>query len=88
MGAEARRKLQRSPVPPVGGFALLLVMFVARPFEHEPHEVWFLVLGLLVVVGGIDDWRPRGILLAAFGGQLMACGTWLQVIAAGCRSYE
>lgn len=56
--ATSARKLQRSPVPPVGGLAIL----VAHHFYVYPGMGWprWLLLGALAV-GILDDLLPRGL---------------------------
>jgi UDP-GlcNAc:undecaprenyl-phosphate GlcNAc-1-phosphate transferase len=86
-GAEAERKLQRAPVPQVGGLALLAGWAALAPagalpaFAGEPAVL--LAGGLALGLGTLDDLRAGGLgpgpklLLQLLAGGVLGAGAWL-----------
>ena len=58
-GPAAERKLQRSPVPPVGGLAIVIAYSLYTGFA--PERGWREVFLLVLLVGAIDDGLARGL---------------------------
>ncbi|MDE3191892.1 MAG: undecaprenyl/decaprenyl-phosphate alpha-N-acetylglucosaminyl 1-phosphate transferase [Acidobacteriota bacterium] len=74
--APGGRRLNRSPVPRLGGLALFLGIFVpALAFVHLDHQTRGLLLGaaVAVTVGAIDDFRGLRW-FEKLGGQVLAAG--------------
>ncbi|MGH3000565.1 MAG: MraY family glycosyltransferase, partial [Gaiellaceae bacterium] len=70
------RRLNRSPVPRLGGVALFLGIFVpSLAFLHLDHQTRGLLLGaaVAVTVGAIDDFRGLRW-FEKLGGQVLAAG--------------
>jgi UDP-GlcNAc:undecaprenyl-phosphate GlcNAc-1-phosphate transferase len=86
-GAEAERKLQRAPVPQVGGLALLAGWAVLAPAGGLPPiagEPAVLLAGALALgLGTLDDLRPGGLgpgpklFLQLLAGGVLGAGAWL-----------
>ena len=74
--APGGRRLNRSPVPRLGGLALFLGIFVPAlaflPFSHETRGM-LLGAAVAVTVGAVDDFRGLRW-FEKFGGQLVAAG--------------
>lgn len=86
-GAEAGRKLQRAPVPQVGGLALLMGWAALAPAGALPaiagEPAVLLAAGLALGLGTLDDLRPGGLgptpklLLQLLAGGVLGAGAWL-----------